>query len=284
MTQNPLEKHYRHKTFYTSLPSGGNHYPSGIKLSADGEIGIMPMTAADEIKLKTPDALFNGEAVYSLLRSCIPDIANPEEIPVSDVDKLLIGIRVATQGKYMDINSKCPECEKEETYSVDITAILNSAKKIEAEKTLVVNSELSVILKPYTLRNQIRGQIESFFQERMRNMIENRDMDEQAKLKAFNEALVGAIAVQTNQVADCIEKVLITDNDDVIEVTERDHIFQWVENMESATHAKISDRITELSDSQMSDKVKICCSNIECNDQYQVTVSLDPVNFFLPRQ
>ena len=157
MSQNPLEKLYRTKKVYTSLPSKGQYYHSGVTLSVDGELGVMPMTAADEIKLKTPDTLFNGEALFELFKSCAPDIVNPREMPACDVDKLLIAIRVATSGVNMDVSAKCPKCKKSETYQIDLTQIMNTAQEITDENTVELDGDVIVHINPLTLDSQIKG-------------------------------------------------------------------------------------------------------------------------------
>lgn len=278
MTKNPLESLFRHKAVYTSLPSNGRFYPSGIKLSVDNEIGIMPMSAADEIKLKTPDSLFNGEALFDLFKSCVPDIVNPEEIPICDVDKLLIGIRVATQGKNIDINSICPKCNHKETYVVDLTRIMASAQEIVKDNILHLNGAVSIDLKPLTIKNQIKSQIVAFYQYKMQQMLLDNETPEERKLQVFNEALVNAIAIQTTQVADAIQKVTMTQGEETIEVVDPEHILGWVKNMDAITHTAIKDFITTLNDPKIDDKVRIKC--VKCEHEYKVDVELNPVNFF----
>ena len=41
MSNNPLEKLYRSKSFFLPLPSTGRYYDSGINLSVDNEIGVI---------------------------------------------------------------------------------------------------------------------------------------------------------------------------------------------------------------------------------------------------
>lgn len=281
MTQNPLEKLYRHKKLYVSLPSGGRFYHSGIKLSADGEIGVMPMSAVDEIKLKTPDSLFNGEALFDLFKSCVPDIENPEEMPICDVDKLLIAIRVATSGTDLDVKGICPKCGKEEVYQIDLTTIMNTAQDIPQDNVVKLGEGVEVELNPLTLRSQIKNQIETFYQFRMQQMITDDSTDEEKKAQIFDEALLKAITIQTSQVADCILKVTLLEGSDEIVVTDKDQIFQWVENIDSHTHAAIKDALNELSDPHMQDVIKIQCPDEEnCGHTYETKVDLNPVNFF----
>lgn len=283
MTQNPLEKLYRSKNLYISLPSKGNYYHSGIKLSVDGEIGIMPMTAIDEIKLKAPDALFNGEALYELFRSCVPDIANPEEIPNSDLDKLLMAIRVATTGTDLDITTTCPKCEKSETYQIDLTTIMNTAQDIPEDVTVELDDGNVVEITPLTLKNHITNSLNSFYHMRMQQLANSSESNQEETAKLFNEIMVQAIALQTNQVSDCIARVILK-GDEEVEVTNRDHIFEWVENMDRITHSKIKEKITELSNPHIDNLVSIKCTNKECNHEYKTPIDLNPANFFFPRQ
>ena len=276
MSDNPLQKLYRSKKVFVSLPSRGKYYDSGIKLSADNEIGIMAMTATDEIKLKTPDALFNGEALFELFKSCVPDIADPREIPVCDIDKLLLAIRMATSGPTIDINSKCPKCKHTEKYEVDLTTIMNSAKDIASDNTITVDGVV-IQVRPLTLRNQILAQMDSFYQYRMQQLLNDDSIPDSERAEQFNLILVQAIVLQTSQIADCISHVTL--DDDTV-VTEKEHIFGWVENMESTTHAKIKKTIETLCDPKMSDKVKIKCAHDECTHEYSTKIDLNPTNFF----
>lgn len=279
MSNNPLEKLYRSKSFFLPLPSTGRYYDSGINLSVDNEIGVMPMTAADEIKLKSPDTLFNGEALYELFRSCVPDIVNPEEIPICDVDKLLLAIRIAGAGPNIDIDTKCPECEETETYQIDLRSIMNTAKDIPDNDVVEISDTVSIQIKPLTLKSQVKNQLEVFYQIRMQQLINESDSKNEAQAKLFDEALVQAIAIQTAQIADCIANVVLDkDTDDEIVVTDYDHIFAWVENMDKETHHKIKAQLNDLSESHMNSNVQLECP--KCKHKYKSIVDLNPVNFF----
>ena len=70
MTENPLLKYFRKPAIYVSLPTKGNFNPE-IEQTIIDEVGVLPMTAIDEIALRNPDALLNGEAMISLMKSCV---------------------------------------------------------------------------------------------------------------------------------------------------------------------------------------------------------------------
>ena len=94
---NPLASYFRQAKLYTPLPSKGRFYEEGsIDWPATGEIAVFPMTAKDEMAMRTPDALLNGQSTVEVIKSCVPAIRDPWEIPSLDMDVLLISIRMAS--------------------------------------------------------------------------------------------------------------------------------------------------------------------------------------------
>ena len=77
---NPLIGMMRQPKIYIKLPSNGNYWSDGsLQLSPNGEYPVYSMTAKDELILKTPDALLNGQAVVDVIQSCLPNIINAWE-------------------------------------------------------------------------------------------------------------------------------------------------------------------------------------------------------------
>jgi hypothetical protein len=104
MSINPLTQYFRQPAIYVKLPSNGEHYtPGALTMPANRELPVYPMTAIDEITYRTPDALFNGNAVTNVIKSCIPNIVDPWAIPAMDVDTILVAIRIASYGHIMEV-------------------------------------------------------------------------------------------------------------------------------------------------------------------------------------
>ena len=98
MTQsaNPLRQYFRQPAIYLRLPTSGDHWPEGsINIPPNGELPVLPMTAIDEITYRTPDALFNGQAVVDVIQSCVPSIKNAWAAPAPDINALLTAVRIA---------------------------------------------------------------------------------------------------------------------------------------------------------------------------------------------
>ena len=120
---NPLASLMRQPKIYVKLPSNGKYWPEGsLNITQNSEYPIYSMTAKDELILKTPDALMNGQAVVDVIQSCMPNVINAWEMPNIDTDAILIAIRLATYGDSMDTTFKVGE--EEMTYSIDLRMVL----------------------------------------------------------------------------------------------------------------------------------------------------------------
>ena len=165
MNTNPLKQYFRRPEIYLKLPSGGNFYPEGsIDLPDNKELPIYPMTAIDEITSKTPDALFNGTAVVEIIKSCVPNIKDPWAIPSIDLDPILVAIRAASNGNILDIDSTCPSCSEEASYSINLVGLLGKLEVGNYDEPVVIN-ELSFKFKPFSYKkvnniNMVQFEIE----------------------------------------------------------------------------------------------------------------------------
>ena len=106
-SSNPLMQYHRPPGVYVILPSNGNFYTIPPKLSNLNEVLVRPMTARDELLFKSPDILMNGESLIEVMKSCVPDIENPNDIPGPDFNVLMLAIRLVTYGKDLAYSGLC---------------------------------------------------------------------------------------------------------------------------------------------------------------------------------
>ena len=148
---NPLARHFRQPSIYIKLTSGGQFWKEGaVDLPAMGEIPVLPMTAKDEITLRTPDALINGTSVVQVIQSCCPNINDAWEMPSIDVDSTLIAIRIASYGPKMSITATCPKCNEEHDYDVDLQEALADIKAPDYNQTITSPDGLEFKFRPLT--------------------------------------------------------------------------------------------------------------------------------------
>jgi len=274
MSENPLSKLYRTKSIFISLPSNGRFYPKGISLSIDGELGVMPMTARDEIAIKAPDALFNGDALINLIKSCAPDIVNPEEMPACDVDPVVLAIRAASK-KTIESEITCPSCKEENTYEINLLGIISTSQPIDTETHITIG-EAKIHVRPYSLRSQLKANMQKFHHSRMEMVLEhNGEITDEKKIEIFNSAFAEATKLTVELIVDNIDAVELPE----VTVTDKSHIRGWVENIDKDTYKLVVDKIKSISDNKMTNTMKVACPN--CNHQYDTLIELNPVNFFI---
>jgi hypothetical protein len=270
---NPLRQYFRRPAIYITLPSKGKYYPEGaLELTATGEIPVYPMTAIDEITSKTPDALFNGSAIIELIKSCIPAIKDPWSIPSSDLDTILVAIRVATNSNELDIESMCPKCEEPSKYGVNLLGLLANIDATGYDQPMKLG-ELSIMFKPLNYKHLNQSNINQFDVQRQINQLESvEDADERAKrsnalLKKLNE-------MNVNLIVDTIESIATP----VEFITNKEYITEFLTECDKTTFNLLRDQVIKLRNSSNIKPLKIKC--VSCEHEYEQQIALNVTDFF----
>src|SRR5210317_647158 len=158
---NPLNKYFRQPAIYVSLPSGTDYPPHVVAPTQTGELGVMPMTAKDEIRFKTPDALMNGQGVVDVIQSCCPEIKDAWQIKSYDLDTILIAIRIATYGETMDMSFIVPGANETVSHSVNLPALLDQIKTVQIISEVVLKDGLKIIVRPLTYKDMTQASLQT---------------------------------------------------------------------------------------------------------------------------
>ena len=284
---NPLSAYFRAPKMYLKLPSNANYYGDDVIDRPDsGEFAIYPMTTKDEMSLKNPDALLNGEAVASLIRSCVPEIKKPKELLSADVDAILIAIRGASAGDDVEVNAECPVCKESSTVTVSIDSSLATMESIEDAYTENLSNGLKITVLPFTYGNTIKAGIASFQSTRSMQAISELE-DDMDRLKAFNNSFVQLADLNFEMMLDSIKSVSYMNSDGVEEqVTERNQLREFLENTDNTTGKEIEKLVKDINSKGVKQDVQIECQAENCKDKencptsYSAPINFDPVNFF----
>ena len=273
---NPLAKHFRQPAIYLKLPSQGRYYPpNGIELSVTGEIPVYPMTVKDELSMKTPDALLNGESMASLIRSCCPNIQDPWSIPAIDLDDIFIAIRLASYGHSMDVTSTCPHCENVNEYAVNLDSLLQNLAPADYSESLSVEG-LVVKFRPQAYKDINKTNLATFEQRKLVNNITDADIPDEEKQRLFEESFKKITELNVSIIIDSIESIFV----DQTLVTDPAMIKEFLDNCSRLTYKSIKDKIQELAKKNSVAAVDVVCTNEECNKPYQTPLVFDQSNFF----
>jgi hypothetical protein len=270
---NPLSDFYREKSIFVKLPTGGKWYKQKPKLTADGEIGIMPMTMKDEMLFKIPDSLYNGESLYEVLKSIVPDIADPYEISIPDVDVILLASRAVSTDTELPIDAKCPHCGEITSYSINIPAILSKIKSITSDTEVEIKN-LVIKLRPNTLASVTASSMQGVESARLLAAVGTENSDNKNLLQ---RSLEKATAAGIGVLADSIESIQLPDG---TIVTDQVHIMQWVANSDSTTTNVIKKLSMDLNKNGIQNEFPFSCSNEECAKEFVSSVEFNPTFFF----
>lgn len=273
---NPLIQAYRKPALYIPLPSGGKFYTNLPKLSIDNELAVYAMTARDELITKTPDALFNGEATISLIRSCCPDIEDPESMPVGDLLVILVGIRQASYGKNIDMDVKCPKCEFDNQLTLDANIMISKVIDTESiDQSVSLPSNFKIVCNPYTLRDRTTLQVQQIKQQKMIQGLGDAALDDTERQDLFGKTFVEIAELTVALITNSITSVQGKDTD---VIDDKDTIREWLQTISKKDYDIIKAKVEELSESGLETEFNASCQ--ACEHTWKTSVDLDIANFF----
>jgi hypothetical protein len=273
MDNNPLRQYFRRPAVYISLPSKGEGYSvDEIELPETGELPVYPMTAIDEITARTPDALFNGTAVVELIKSCIPNIKNPWAIKSMDMDAILIGIRAASGGEQLDIDTECPGCETTSTYGINLIGALNSLAPGDYTTPLEIG-DLKFKFRPLTYKEMNQAAMGQFEVQKFFNSLYTIENEEERN--AATKSALEKITLLTMEIVGKTIEYIETPNG---QVDDAPFIIDFMKNCDNITYNKIRDHSTDLKEGTELKPAHIICAN--CQHEYDQAYSINPTDFF----
>jgi hypothetical protein len=271
---NPLQQYFRQPSIYIRLPSAGQHYPEGtLVVPPNGEIPVLPMTAVDEITYRTPDALFNGSAMVSVIQSCVPNIKNAWAIPSVDVDTILVGIRMASYGHNMDLGTQCPACQHETEFEIDLRSVLDQIRPPDYTKS-VHHGDLEFYFRPMTYQNLNENNQAQFDQQKLIASLPDSDISENDKITAIGDALRKITAMTVDALCQSISAVRTP----TALVTETEFIRELMQNCDRNVFNSVRDHIVSLKNQAELQPLKLTCP--ECQNSYTQAMTLDMTSFF----
>lgn len=243
---NPLQNFFRKPKLSVLLPSRGRWYPKNSLSKTT--VDIYPMTAADDLRFKTNEVLLNASAVSELMQSCVPDITDPEQMPVLDLDVILLAIRQASYSSTIKASINVPNTSLTQTLDLDILGLIQNfanAAELWDEKLTLINEQdesLTVILRPVTLKSMFSATRSLIRQQQATAEItmSNRQADE--KIAELDDQMKTLSTVSINMVADSISEILTQDG---FSIKNAGEIRQFLNQLDLAYFKAIQKHIEE---------------------------------------
>jgi T4 bacteriophage base plate protein len=272
---NPLKQFFRQPAIYLRLPSEGNHWPkNSLEMPENKELPVFPMTAIDEITYRTPDALYNGQAVVNVIQSCLPNIRNAWDVPAMDLNAILVAIRIASYGHSMDLTTKCPSCETEGEYSIDLRSVLDKLSSADFDQG-IEHRDLVIHFRPMDYRQQNETNHLQFEQQKNIQMIQMSELTDEQKIVELNKSLQRI----TELTIEALKWSIASIRTPQALVTEPGFIHEFLTNCDRKLYSQIKDHIINLREASELKPLQIKCN--ECGHEYLQQISLDQATFFV---
>jgi hypothetical protein len=281
--QNPLIGYMRQPKIYIKLPSQGMYWPNGsLAFSETGEYPVYSMTAKDELMLKIPDALMNGQAVVDVIQNCMPNIKNAWNVPSTDIDIILIAIRLATYGEKMTTPITFAG-DIEMDYQVDLRTVMdNLTTSIAWDPVVPINKNMTIFVRPLNYKQITESALQSFETQKLMQVANNESLSEDDKVKLFKESFTKLTNSTVGAISQSVYKVDTaqgtTDNPefikDFMENADKDIFNQVQEHLETLRiQNSIKPIIVAVTDEMREKGIT--------GDTLEVPISFDPSTFFV---
>lgn len=261
---NPLLTRVRVPGQTFPLPSRGLFYTNG-ELSpevVEGELHVYPMTAIDELVMKSVDKVFSGEAVKEIFGRCVPGVLKVGALSAKDIDFLLVALRKVSYGPEFDI-TYTHNCEgaKEQEYTATLDSFIQAAKTIN----------------PVTKRDQFaftlpNGQIVNFQPATYDDIIK-------VYQAQYSLEMAGDVGEEpADALARVLESVAILIGD-VDGTADRANVVEWLRTIPVLWLREISAAAQKTTSWGITFEVPIVCK--DCGAALSVPTPLNPISFFI---
>jgi hypothetical protein len=188
-----------------------------LEIIESNQYPVLAMTAKDELIMKTPDALLNGQSTVNVIQSCIPNIKDAWSIPSIDVDAILIAIRLATYGEIMDVSIDIPfkDSKEERTFQLDLRLVLDQITSQEYEN-IIEFGDFKFEIRPMTYKNFTELALKTFEEQRLFKIVNDNSLSETEKLEKFNQSFTRLTDLNINQLVRSVVAIQYQNEEPVI--------------------------------------------------------------------
>lgn len=279
---NKLHQYYRTFKSYIRLPSGNSFYPPNVVEYTDsGELGVYAMTGKDEVLIKNPDALVNGEGLKEVIKSCVPGIKDVNKLLINDIHMICVAIKAASYGNTIDISSTCPHCNHKNLYGIDLLNVINTSTYLEDQYVVNLDNGLSIFIRPYDFSDNMTVAKTALEQAKFIRIMQSDMYSDEEKLSAFSNTINELSSLNFELIAKTIVRIVDETNGiDIVNNTPQTlaDIKEFIANIDRADVNKIDSLLKEINQVGVNGDFDAVCDN--CNKSFVVPVDFNPVSFF----
>jgi hypothetical protein len=278
---NPLLGHMRQPKIYIKLPSGGKYWREGsLNVSVNGEYPVYSMTAKDELLLKTPDALLNGQGIVDVIQSCVPNIKDAWAIPSIDIDVILIAVRIASYGHMMQLTVSHEDLENGEgDFEIDLRKVLDQLMdSIAWEERIEVLPNLILYVRPFDYTTTNNNAMAEFEGQKIIQVVQDSTLSEEQRLAAFKESFMKLTNITVNMINSAVYKI----DSEAGTTEDLDQIREFMENADRSVYDSVKSHLESMKEVNAVKPMEINVSQNPDNPKIvEVPIVFDYSSFFV---
>ena len=272
--ENPLNKYFRKPKIYVTLPTGGIFNPE-LKTTLLDEVGVSAMSAIDEISLRNPEALLNGEAIRSVIESCVPTVGDPMKLCNIDIEALFLAIQYATYGNDLTHEHTCENCKEISEYKINVNEILNRFPRIDHIDPILFE-DVNIHVRPPTLENVTRMALIDLEQKKIIQNLQKVDDDtpDMDIASKFYTSFKKIATFNVDMLANAISRI---ESPDAI-VTDTMMISEFLQNVPTTVVHELNKAIEQIAAKPKDiNKMQFKCEG--CGSVDEIYLEINPINF-----
>jgi hypothetical protein len=146
---------------------------------------------------------------------------------------------------------------------------------LDPEYVINLDSGVSVFVKPYGFPELIKSLHAQFEQGKISRSLENPTLDDDERLKIFSASFKQLTVINYNLTMNSVIKVV--DESKGIDVTDREFIKEFLQNIDKVSADKITDLIKEINLIGIKKTFTAKCD--ACGHEWENDIDFNPVNF-----
>jgi len=174
----------------------------------------------------------------------------------------------------MESEVECPKCGQENKFVINIPTVLQSVTTIPPVNTVRVSDNMVVYINPHTISTQSKILNAVFKETRAAQALDGSELSEDERATAMDSIMKRLAEVNTFGVEQSVVKVVIPN----AEVTDRQHIREFIHNTDSKTMKKIREALEKLNSMGIDKMVEVECAY--CKHQWETEIEFNPASFF----
>lgn len=274
MSTSILDKHKRQPKIFVDVPSEFRYCSAEAYSGSSKEVPVYSMTGANEIMMRNPEALLNGNAVKHLIETCIPSINDAGLLSIIDIEFLLIAIRIASYGDTYKKTTICPHCGETNSHDLALGPYIDSynSKKFTDKVTI---EGLTFQVRPHSYDTQTEIQQLLFQAQRAIAQLQTDTSLPEEQRKEIEKKINSTLEDINKQ--NIVDQVYSIEDEDGAE-TDRTAIKEFILNQDRMFYRKL--REVAIENTKVWDLPELDLNCGGCNEKYTEIFTMDDASFF----